>query len=181
MIELKNNFKKAYSYLRGYLYSIFKYDKKAIICQYRNVKVIKNYGKIYIGDKSTLWQNVKLSTVGMYGKEACLSIGSECSIGDRTEIHCGKSIKIGDKTIIAWDCNILDRDYHGVDSGDEAISPVMIGTNVWIGCRVIVLKGVSIGDNAVIGAGSVVTKNVPASTLVAGNPAKIIKRIRGWK
>ena len=55
---------------------------------------------------------------------------------------------------IAWDCNILDRDYHGTD-GVEKKAPVYIGNRVWIGCRVIILKGVTVGDGAVIAAGSV--------------------------
>jgi acetyltransferase-like isoleucine patch superfamily enzyme len=87
---------------------------------------------------------------------------------------------IGDRVIIAWDCNILDRDYHSIDGTEERTAPVRIGDDVWIGCRSIVLKGVSIGDGAIVAAGSVVVKDVPAHTLVAGNPAQIKKSVVGW-
>ncbi len=63
---------------------------------------------------------------------------------------------------------------------EERTAPVSIGNDVWIGCRSIVLKGVSIGDGAIVAAGSVVTKDVPAYTLVAGNPAQIKKKVAGW-
>ena len=115
------------------------------------------------------------------GRNAQITIGSKCSIGDRTEIHCGNRISIGDDVIIAWDCNILDRDYHSTDNGVEVTSPVHIGNRVWIGCRAIILKGVTIGDGAVIAAGSVVTKNVLPNSLVAGNPAEFKKEVTGWR
>lgn len=60
------------------------------------------------------------------------------------------------------------------------ISPVRIGNNVWIGVRVIILKGINIGDNSIIGAGSVVTKNVPNNSIVVGNPAKVIRNTDGY-
>jgi len=151
-----------------------------MICQYGKVRLTRQKAIISIGDRTAIWPDVKLSCLGSAGKIARLKIGSRCSIGDRTEIHCGESVFIGDRVIIAWDCNILDRDYHSVDDQEERTSPVVIGSDVWIGCRSIVLKGVSIGDGAVVAAGSVVTKDVPAYTLVAGNPAQIKKKVTGW-
>ena len=59
--------------------------------------------------------------------------------------------------------------------------PITIGENVWIGCRALILKGVTIGDGAVVAAGAVVTKDVPANCVVAGNPAKIIKENVVWQ
>lgn len=63
------------------------------------------------------------------------------------------------------------------NKGLEYAKPIKIGNNVWIGGNVCVLPGVTIGDNVVIGAGSVVTKDIPANCLVAGNPGKIIKKL----
>ena len=108
---------------------------------------------------------------------AVLRIGENCSVGDRTEIHVGQRVEIGDGTSISWDCVIMDRDYHGMGGGQERPSPVVIGRAAWIGCRAIILKGVTIGDGAVIAAGSVVTKDVGAHSLVAGNPARFIRRV----
>lgn len=74
----------------------------------------------------------------------------------------------------------MDRDYHKLNNDTEKTSPIHIGNHCWIGCNCIVLKGVTIGDGAVVAAGSVVTKNIPPNTLVAGNPAKIIKENVSW-
>ena len=171
---------KVIAYAHGYLVSLARYDRRALICQYGKVKVIKRDGLISIGDRTCFWPNVKLSCIGTAEKLACLTIGKRCSIGDRTEIHCGESVTIGDRVIIAWDCNILDRDYHSADGTNEHTAPVHIGNDVWIGCRTIILKGVRIGEGAIVGAGSVVTKDVPPYTLVAGNPAQAKKVVRGW-
>ena len=128
-----------------------------------------------------LWPSIKLSCVGQENEAALISIGKRCSIGDRTEIHCGKSIIIGDDVIISWDCIILDRDYHAVNAEKERARGVSIGDGVWVGCRAIILKGVSIGKGSVIGAGSVVTKDIPQYSLAVGNPAIVVQKVRGWK
>jgi acetyltransferase-like isoleucine patch superfamily enzyme len=171
---------KLIAYIRGYLWTSAHCDRKALVCKYGKVRLIRRNALISIGARTTLWPDIKLSCAGGPGKVARLKIGKRCSIGDRTEIHCGESVAIGDRVIIAWDCNILDRDYHSVDATQERTAPVSIGNDVWIGCRSIVLKGVNIGDGAVVAAGSVVTKDVPAHTLVAGNPAEIKKEVAGW-
>ncbi len=172
---------KILAYIRGAISSVLQFDKKAMICQLGRIKVIKQNAEIEIGDRTILWPNIKLSCCGKPPIMARLKIGKRCSIGDRTEIHCGNAVTIGDDVIIAWDCNILDRDYHSADGSTEQIEPVFIGNRVWIGCHSIILKGVTIGQDSVVAAGSVVTKNVPEKTLVAGNPAKIVKKVKGWK
>ena len=171
---------KLIAYIRGYLWSLVHCDRRALICQYGRVRLTKRNGTISIGDRTAIWPDIKVSCVGGAGRIARLKIGSRCSIGDRTEIHCGEAVVIGDRVIIAWDCNILDRDYHPVDGIKERTAPVHIGDDVWIGCRAVILKGVRIGEGAIVAAGSVVTKNVPAHTLVAGNPAQIKKSVAGW-
>ncbi len=74
----------------------------------------------------------------------------------------------------------MDRDYHKFNSNTEEIKPVKIGDNVWIGCNSIILKGITIGNGAVVAAGSIVTKDVPPKVLVGGNPAKVIKEDIYW-
>ena len=143
--------------------------------------VTKDNGTIEVGSWTTFHPNVRLSCVGNSGNNAKLKIGERCAIGDRTEIHCADSISIGNYVIISWDCTILDRDYHGTNGEKEKTNPVIIGDRVWIGCKSIILKGVTIGEGSVVAAGAVVTENVPPFSLVAGNPAKIKKNIKGWK
>lgn len=166
--------------LRGIIRS-FRFSKKGKLLRIGpGVRILKKQGKISVGDRVMLHRHVKLSAWGT-DTEAKISIGNRTYIGDRTEIHAGCSITIGSGCDISWDCNILDRDYHKLNSDTEIYAPVVISDNVWIGCRSIILKGVTIGEGAVIAAGSVVTKNVPAHTLVAGNPAKVIREGITWK
>lgn len=135
-------------------------------------------------------------------KEGKVSIGNHCFIGASTFIS-HSSIEIGNNVTIAWGGTIYDHDSHSLnymdrrkDIDDELedlrkernfihskdwskvnSKPIKICDDVWIGMNVIVLKGVTIGQGAIVGAGSVVTKDVPEWTMVAGNPAKVIKVI----
>lgn len=93
----------------------------------------------------------------------------------------GNSVRIGDNVWIAPNVGIYAAG-HPLDSEDriagwEYAYPVMIGNNVWIGGAVSIMGGVAIGDNAVVAAGSVVIRDIPANTLVAGNPARIVRKI----
>ena len=146
----------------------------------KNVRIWKTRGEIILGDRVLLHQGVKLSACGGE-KKALIKIGNRSYIGDRTEIHAGDLVEIGNGCNISWNCTILDRDYHKLCSNEEIIKPVKICDNVWIGCNCIILKGVTIGEGAVVAAGSVVTKDVPPKALVGGNPAKIIKTDVFWK
>jgi acetyltransferase-like isoleucine patch superfamily enzyme len=102
-------------------------------------------------------------------------------INNDVRIYCFTSIKIGENVAIAEDVIIRDSDNHPVNNGHENISkPIVIGDKVWIGMRATILKGVTIGDGAIIAAGSVVTKDVAPGTLVGGVPAKLIKKDVIW-
>ena len=109
---------------------------------------------------------------------ATLELGDNTYLSANALLRTEKSIKIGDNCAISWNVTVLDSDFHKFEIAGKAVQGskgVCIGNNVWIGNNVIILKGVTIGDYAIIGAGSVVTKDVPAYSAVAGNPAKIIK------
>jgi acetyltransferase-like isoleucine patch superfamily enzyme len=121
-----------------------------------------------------------------------IEIGDECFIGEDTRIWSTSSINIGNRVLISHQVNIFDNQTHSLSAKErnehfKAIfstghpknidlgeRPVVIEDDVWIACSSIILRGVHIGRGAVIGAGSVVTKDVPAWSIVGGNPAKVI-------
>ena len=107
-------------------------------------------------------------------------LGDYCLLAPGVRISSAESIRIGDNTMLAANVTISDSDWHGIYNRIRPFrctKPVVIENNVWLGERVIVCKGVTIGENSVIGAGAVVTKNIPANVIAAGNPAKVIKTI----
>ena len=112
--------------------------------------------------------------------------GARISIGDHTFINYGSSIsayehiEIGHHCLLGHYTLVLDSDEHGVEHRDVLTpsAPVKIGDHVWIGSRVIILPGVSIGDHAAVGAGSVVTKSIPPNCLAVGNPARVVRELR---
>lgn len=121
----------------------------------------------------------------MYGADvilfpnAKLVLGKNSFINSDCKIRCHKEITIGENCAISHDFTVMDSDAHYLN-GDNHTAPVHIGNYVWIGTRVAVMSGVTIGDGAVVAAGSVVTKDVPAGCLVGGVPAKIIRENVTW-
>lgn len=103
-------------------------------------------------------------------------------INSNAQIVCSEKITIGKGAAIADGVIIRDSDDHEIQrEGYRKVEPINIGEHVWIGQRATILKGVTIGDNAIIAAGSVVTRDVPANTLVGGVPARVIRTDIGWK
>lgn len=111
-----------------------------------------------------------------YGK---VQIGSNLFVNFCTNILIRDTLIIGDDVVISSNVLIRDNDAHQIN-GTINHSPITIWNHVWIGSNAIILKGVTIGDGAIIAAGSIVTKDVPSNTLVGGNPAKIIKENVKW-
>lgn len=112
-----------------------------------------------------------------------ITIGKNSFINSFTRIISQERIEIGDNCAISWDVQIMDTDVHNIiinEKKNSETKPVFIGNNVWIGSKVIILKGVTVGDGAVIAAGSIVTKDVPPNTIVAGNPASVVREAISW-
>jgi acetyltransferase-like isoleucine patch superfamily enzyme len=113
-------------------------------------------------------------------------IGCGTFIGSGCTFSSARQIRVGEKCLISAGVRVHDNDGHPLDPGrrnrnepitqDEAVE-VIIGNNVWIGAGAIILKGVTIGDDAVVGAMAVVTGDVPARAVLAGNPARVVKHM----
>lgn len=110
-------------------------------------------------------------------ESAQIIIGQNCGFSGTT-IGSFKSITIGNNVRCGANTVITDSDWHLDDPRSGLPNAVLIGNNVWLGYGTIVLKGVSIGENTVIGAGSVVTRDIPANVVAAGNPCKVIKQLK---
>jgi len=126
-------------------------------------------------------------------KNGVIDMGEWAKIGPGTVINCVNKVVIGKDTAIANNVLIIDNNTHPINPADRRYmrhtphgsderqpwhssnAPIIIGENVWIGSNARICKGVTIGDNAIIAANSVLTKSVPANSVVAGNPAKIVK------
>jgi hypothetical protein len=112
---------------------------------------------------------------------ARLEIGTGYSNND-VEISCFKEIRIGKGVAISKGVIIRDSDNHSIQNNIADVSkPIEIGDHVWIGLRAIILKGVKIGNGAIVAAGAVVTREVPSNSVVAGVPAKVIKTDIHWE
>ncbi|HEX4351440.1 MAG TPA: acyltransferase [Polyangiales bacterium] len=140
-------------------------------------------GALRVGDHFHLYatrdQPVSFAVDPFDGGTGKITFGSYCIVAPGTRIRSAIGIEIGDNCMFAEGTLITDADWHDqlhrIYPGKR--EPVKIGNNVWLGDRVTVCKGVNIGDNAIVGAAAVVTRDVAANTIVAGNPAKPIGTI----
>ena len=148
--------------------------------------------KIIIGSGCSFRSDYSSNLIGINRKciVATLRRNSEILIGDRsgfsgTVIAAAGSIRIGQNVLCGANTTITDYDWHGIepDKRNKAADPkpVVIEDNVWLGLNSVVLKGVTIGKNSVIGANSVVTKDIPDNMIAAGNPCRVIREINSVK
>ncbi len=132
--------------------------------------------------------------IALENAHAAVRIGARCHLGGGTLLAAACKITVGDDVQIAYQGLIMDHDSHALafsqrkndvldwqqgrkDWSHVAMAPVTICDKAWIGARVTILKGVTVGEGAVVGAGSVVTKSVAPWTVVAGNPARVIREL----
>lgn len=167
----------------------------------KGVPIIFNKGgaRLKIGENVTIKSSFLSNLVGLYSRTIIVTRapGSVIEIGDNVgisgaTIYARKKITIGENTCIGGNCKILDNDFHPIDmedrirllndvhGGDSNLIPtreIHIGKNCFLGCNSIILKGTVLGDGCVVGAGAVVSGKFEDNCVIAGNPAKVIKRL----
>lgn len=146
--------------------------------------------QLYIGDNCTINSSFFSNLIGLYQRTIVVARGTGVvRIGNKvgisgTTIYAREEISIGDNTCIGANTKIFDNDFHSLDTYERInddfsnliTKPVKIGKNCFIGCNTIILKGTELGDNCIVGAGSVVHGKFEDNCIIAGNPARIIKR-----
>ncbi|MBQ9407576.1 MAG: acyltransferase [Desulfovibrio sp.] len=148
-------------------------------------------GEIRLGDGVSLissWRRATAAALNhptrlrVFGPGACIDIGPDCELSGTSITARSQTIRLGRGVLLAPNCVIVDSDFHALwppearsaDPGMERDRPVVIEDYAWIGMNSIILKGVTIGRGAIIGAGSVVTHDVPPLCLAAGVPARVL-------
>jgi len=152
---------------------------KSVIAMGSNIQIVSSSQR---STTSAIFAPTKLRTLT---KTAKIIIEDNVGINGTSIVARSKTILIGKGTIIAPNVLIMDLDGHPIWPPEDRIHnpaiendrDVIIGKNVWIGNRCVILKGTNIGDNSVIAAGSVVTKDIPANVLAGGTPAKVIRNL----
>lgn len=140
--------------------------------------------EITIGDNCVFNSTSTSNLSGLYSpciistakKGAIITIGNNCGFSG-TRIRAGAPISIGNNVRCGANSYIASTDAHSDDYRAGKDRPVILEDNVWLGLNVVVLKGVHIGKNSLIGANSVVTKDIPANVIAVGNPCKVVKQI----
>ena len=153
----------------------------------KGVPIIFNKGgaKLKIGENVTIKSSFLSNLVGLYSRTiivtrapgAAIEIGDNVGISGAT-IYARKKITIGENTCIGGNCKILDNDFHPIEA--EARNKLLRdenGKNCFIGCNSIILKGTVLGDGCVVGAGAVVAGKFEDNCVIAGNPARVIKKL----
>lgn len=177
------------------LYNYLFFRIKRVKINWNNV-ILRGRIRIHGSGKLVIEDGVKINSSSMANQaagtrtvfyileDALLKIGKNTGISNST-FCCTKGISIGDNVTIGGDCIFYDTDFHSIyaekrreRSDNNIISKeIDIKNDVFIGAKCIILKGVSVGERSVIGAGSVVTKSIPNDEVWAGNPAKFVKKL----
>lgn len=137
--------------------------------------------RVTLGDSCSLEHSIYFNIAGGYRDRGGVTLGNGTFVGSGCEFNITSSITVGANCLIASGCRFIDHN-HGTATNTtmknqvEEEDPILIGSNVWIGANSVVLKGVCIGDGAIVAAGSVVTKSLDAMSVYAGVPARLMRR-----
>ncbi len=188
-------------HLRKYIYAIqrLRYVRQAVLEKTAVIHLAasinntrRNRDAISIGENTHV-----LGDLLTFAHDGQIIIGEWSYIGKASRVWSGKKISIGNRVLISHNVNIFDSLTHPIDCNDRYAHYVEVVTNgfpaelevdldeaavvieddVWIGCQAIIMRGVTIGKGSIVAAGAVVTKDVPSLSIVAGNPARIIRHL----
>ena len=152
---------------------------KKLLCSAGDQLVIKGKikvrGKVVVGKRVTIGSDSSLLAI----KNGIIKLGDNVYFNGGI-ISSTLSVELGNDVIVSADALIIDHNGFGLDGNPPVEKPVKIGNHVWIGVRATILKGVTIGDNSVIGAASVVAEDVEPNSIVVGNPARRIRETTGY-
>jgi acetyltransferase-like isoleucine patch superfamily enzyme len=143
-------------------------------------------GRIVIGRDVRLSGKANIHFSGRHGRPPELVIGDESFVGHGCAFHVGSAVRIGRHCLLAAGVQVFDFDGHPLDAAArragrptpaDEVHPVEIGDDAWVGAGALILKGVTVGERAVVAARAVVTKDVPPDVVVAGNPARVVRTL----
>jgi acetyltransferase-like isoleucine patch superfamily enzyme len=129
---------------------------------------------LVVGDDFSVWSAHRQTLITGWGR---IRFGDRCFVNSGSIVFSACEVTIGDDVALANEVYLMDSDSHGVEGRLVKEQPVRIGNGTWVGARAIILPGVSIGRRCLIAAGTVVSKDVPDDTLVAGNPARALRTL----
>jgi serine acetyltransferase len=141
----------------------------------RGLRVPRNPWDITIGDGAMLDEQVTLLSTGDRRQTPRIIIGAQTYINRNTFIDASELIEIRANCLIGPFCYLTDHD-HDLQNGGLVSRPTVLEEGCWLGAHVTVLKGIVIGTRSIVGAGSVVTKSIPANSVAVGNPARLVCR-----
>lgn len=145
---------------------------------------IRGRENIYIGNHTTILNGVRMQVYNdLTGKQSKIKIGDNCYIGYNNTFLAGGNITLEDGVLMASNI-LISSENHSIDPESPdyymnqklSCAPIIVGEGTWIGEKVSILSGVTIGKKCVIGAGSIVTKDIPDFSIAVGSPAKVIKK-----
>ena len=160
------------------------------VVRWWGLRAVLHRGRVAIGQGSIVRCRIDFDSL-----QGEVRIGDRCYLG-ASHLVCHTAISIGHDVIMSWGVTVVDHDSHSLNWSERqhdvaewklgvkrwdavTVRPVWIGNKAWIGFGTTILKGVTVGEGAVVGANAVVTRDVPPYSVVAGNPARVIRRLEG--
>jgi len=139
--------------------------------------VIHGGGKFIVGKNVSIRATPRLPVELYCAPGATITLHDNCFLNQGTHIACVREVSIGEDSLIADQAMIMDTDFHAVGDAETMSAPIVIERGAWLGARAIILKGVTIGEGTIVGAGAVVARSIPSRAIAVGNPAQVVRTL----